>query len=77
MIGRREITTKSAPVLTNAFPPVFGVYSQHGDVATTKHLLVHVQLAHNAPHTLLLHHGLEMNKHVCAVSNSKVFKSFF
>lgn len=48
-------------VLTNAFPPVFGVYSQHGDVATTKHLLVHVQLTNNGPHTLLLHHGLELN----------------
>lgn len=47
-----------SPDLTDAFPSVFRVHGQHGDVATTEHLLVHVELTYNGSDTLLLHHGL-------------------
>lgn len=50
-------------VLTDAFPSVFGVHGQHGNVASAEHLLVHVKLAHDGPDALLLHHGLQNTPH--------------
>lgn len=47
-----------AGTLTDAFPSVFRVHGQHGNVASAEHLLVHVKLTHYGPDTLLLHHGL-------------------
>lgn len=52
--------------LTDAFPSVFRVHGQHGDVATSEHLLVHVKLTYNGSDTLLLHHGLRHKQTVSA-----------
>lgn len=54
--------------LTDAFPSVFRVHGQHGNVATTEHLLVHVKLTNYGSDTLLLHHGLwqtHTHTHIC------------
>lgn len=53
-----NVFSREYRALTDAFPSVFRVHSQHGDVATTKHLLMHVQLTYDGADTLLLHHGL-------------------
>lgn len=58
MKGETEYSEEERRDLTDAFPSVFRIHGQHGNVASTKHLLMHVKLTYNGSDTLLLHHGL-------------------
>lgn len=62
--GETEYSEEERRDLTDAFPSVFRIHGQHGNIASTKHLLMHVKLTYNGSDTLLLHHGLrEMHTH--------------
>ena len=53
------IAVKLLIFFTNLLPSVVLIHSQHGNVTSTHHLLVHIQLTHNGTHTLIFIHCLK------------------